>query len=35
VEDADLDFGDVGLVVGNFSEPGVDILFDDFIVVKP
>lgn len=35
VEDAALDYGDVGLVVGNFSEPGVDILFDDFIVVKP
>ena len=27
--------GDVGIVVGNFSEPGVNILFDDFIVVSP
>ncbi len=35
VEDSSLEYGDVGLVVGNFSEPGVDILFDDFIVMKP
>ena len=35
VEDHYLDTGDVGLIVGNFSEPGVDILFDNFIVVKP
>jgi len=27
--------GDVGLIVGNFSDAGVDVLFDDFIVVKP
>jgi len=35
VEDSTFDYGDVGLVVGNFSDVGVDILFDDFIVVKP
>lgn len=35
VQDASLTYGDVGLIVGNFSEPGVDILFDDFIVVRP
>lgn len=35
VQDDTLAFGDVGLIVGNFSEPGVDLLFDDFIVVKP
>jgi hypothetical protein len=35
VEDTAFQNGDVGLIVGNFSEPGVDILFDDFIVVKP
>lgn len=35
VEDTTFDYGDVGLVVGNFSEPGVDILFDDFIVIRP
>lgn len=27
--------GDVGLIVGNFSMPGTDILFDNFIVAKP
>ena len=27
--------GDVGLIVGNFSSPGTDILFDNFIVAKP
>jgi hypothetical protein len=34
-QDDSLAFGDVGLIVGNFSEPGVDVLFDNFIVVKP
>ncbi|MCB2202923.1 hypothetical protein KQH56_02840 [bacterium] len=27
--------GDVGVIAGNFGETGVDIVFDDFIVVKP
>jgi hypothetical protein len=35
VQDSTFANGDVGVIVGNFSEPGVDILFDDFIVVKP
>ncbi len=35
VQDSSLTHGDVGMIVGNFSEPGVDVLFDDFIVVKP
>jgi len=35
VQDDSLSHGDVGLIVSNFSEAGVDILFDDFIVVKP
>ncbi len=35
VQDSALTYGDVGLMIGSFSEPGVDILFDDFIVVKP
>lgn len=35
VQDSTFSNGDVGMIVGNFSEPGVDILFDDFIVVKP
>ncbi len=35
VQDATFSNGDVGMIAGSFSEPGVDILFDDFIVVKP
>ena len=35
VQDGSLTNGDVGLVVGNFLEPGVDILFDDFIIASP
>jgi len=35
VEDDSLTHGDVGLIIGNFSQPGVDVLFDDFIVLKP
>lgn len=35
VQDDSLSHGDVGVIIGNFSEPGVDILFDDFIVLKP
>lgn len=35
VQDETFTFGDVGLIIGNLSLPGVDILFDDFIVVKP
>lgn len=34
VQDDSLGYGDVGIIAGNFSEPGVDILFDDFIVIK-
>ena len=35
VQDDSLTHGDVGLIIGTFSEKGVEILFDDFIVVKP
>ncbi len=35
VQDASLEYGDVGLIAGNFSEAGVNILFDNFIVIKP
>lgn len=35
VQDDSFETGDVGLIVGNFSEQGVDILFDNFIVVRP
>jgi len=33
----DIDFaeGDVGLLAGTFAEPGVDIIFDNFIVIQP
>jgi hypothetical protein len=35
VQDATIRFGDVGLIAGNFSEPGINVLFDNFIVVNP
>jgi hypothetical protein len=35
VADKALSHGDVGLLVGNYDVPGVDILFDNFIVTKP
>ena len=35
VQDGTFTHGDVGLIIGNLSSSGVDILFDDFIVVKP
>lgn len=33
--DADFSYGDVGLIAGSFSQAGVDILFDNFFVIKP
>lgn len=35
VEDAEFSTGDVGLIAGSYGEPGVDILFDNFYVLKP
>ena len=35
VRDDSFSQGDVGLIVGNFENKGVDVLFEDFIVVKP
>ncbi len=35
VSDADFSRGDVGLMVGTFDEPGVDIRFDNFAVYAP
>lgn len=35
VRDKDFTFGDFGLIAGSFSQAGVDILFDDFFVIKP
>lgn len=33
--DAELATGDVGLLAGSFAEPGVDVLFDHFVVMQP
>jgi hypothetical protein len=35
VEDSDFTSGDVGLLAGSFSTPGVDVYFDNFVVSKP
>jgi hypothetical protein len=35
VQDGSLQSGDVGLLAGTFIQPGVDIIFDNFVVVKP
>lgn len=35
VQDTDFPNGDVGLLAGAFSQPGVDVLFDHFIVMQP
>ena len=34
-QDSDYDSGEIGLVTGSYEEPGVDILFDNFLVYKP
>lgn len=33
--DTDFPSGDVGVLAGAFSEPGVDVLFDNFVVLQP
>jgi hypothetical protein len=33
--DADFPTGDVGVLAGAFAEPGVDVLFDHFVVIQP
>jgi len=33
--DTDLPTGDVGVLAGAFSKPGVDVLFDHFLVIQP
>ena len=33
--DPDFSSGDVGVVAGSFDEPGVDVLFDNFVVIQP
>ena len=35
VQDTSFSIGDTGLIAGNFDEPGVNVLFDYFIVAKP
>jgi len=35
VRDPDLPSGDVGVLAGSFTEPGVDVLFDHFVVMQP
>ena len=35
VQDVDFPNGDVGLVAGTFNEPGVDVLFQNFVVIQP
>lgn len=34
-QDAEYTSGDVGLIAGSYTESGTDILFDDFMVLKP
>lgn len=34
-QDAEFFEGDVGLLAGTFEEPGVDIIFDNFLVLQP
>lgn len=34
-QDADFAEGDVGLLAGTFSQPGVDVIFDNFVVLQP
>jgi hypothetical protein len=34
-QDTDLPNGDVGVLAGAFDEPGVDVLFDQFVVMQP
>ncbi len=35
VEDDTISAGDVGLVVGSYDQPGVDVLFDNFVLMEP
>ena len=35
IHDPNLQHGDVGLVAGTFASPGVDIVFDNFVVMRP
>lgn len=35
VQDADLKTGDIGVLAGTFTQPGVDVAFDHFVVTQP
>ncbi|HMU93162.1 MAG TPA: hypothetical protein PLD33_06855 [Anaerolineales bacterium] len=35
VQDATLKSGDVGMLVGTFAKPGVDVILDNFVALKP
>ena len=35
VQDPTLSHGDIGLLAGTFSQPGVDIVFEHFLVLRP
>lgn len=35
VQDATLTTGDIGLLAGTFATPGVDVVFDNFVVFQP
>lgn len=35
VQNATLKRGDVGMLAGTFGEPGVDVIFDNFVALKP
>ena len=35
VQDADFKNGDAGVLAGSFTEPGVDVLFQNFVVIQP
>ncbi len=34
-QDADFATGGVGVLAGSFEEPGVDVLFQNFVVLQP
>lgn len=34
-QDASLTSGDIGLLAGTFNEPGVDVIFDNFVALQP
>lgn len=35
IQDTDFTTGDVGVLAGSFTEPGVDVLFQNFVVIQP